>query len=193
MAGNETGTAPPPLDRRVRRTQHALRHALLELVMEKGYDRVTVQDVIDRADVGRSTFYAHYRDKDDLFLSGIEDEIREAFGSGPENGSPSLWLFEHAGDHIDLYRALARRRGGWQLVSRRIETTLVEIFEARLRASSPTTTVPIEAAAHFLGSSLMGLLTWWLSEDTPVDPTEIDVTFRTLASRGTEGALGVPF
>lgn len=188
-----TNAEPARVDRRVRKTQHALHHALMELVLEKGYGRVTVQEVIDRADVGRSTFYAHFRDKEDLFLSGIENEIREAFRSEREAGSPSLWLFEHAGGHIDLYRALVRRRGGWQLVSRRIQATLSEIFEGRLRGSSTAAAVPIDATAQFLASALLGLLTWWLSEDTPVEPAAMDATFRALASRGTEGALGTAF
>jgi AcrR family transcriptional regulator len=161
-------------------------------VLEKGYGRVTVRDIIDRADVGRSTFYSHFRDKEDLFLSGIEGEIREAFGSEPDEGSPSLWLFEHAREHIDLYRALIRRRGGWELVSERIEKTLVEIFEDRLRGAA-TSPVPVEAAARFLGSALIGLLAWWLSEDTPLEPDAIDAAFRALASRGTEDTLGTAF
>ena len=59
-------------DRRVRRTRQLLRDALMELTLERGYDRVTVQDILDRADVGRSTFYAHYRDKDDLLVAEFE-------------------------------------------------------------------------------------------------------------------------
>jgi len=59
-------------DRRVRRTRQLLRDALMELTLERGYDRVTVQDILDKADVGRSTFYAHYRDKDDLLVSEFE-------------------------------------------------------------------------------------------------------------------------
>ena len=70
--------ASAPVDRR---TRHALRHALLELILEKGYDRVTVEEIIERPDVGRSTFSAHYRHKEDLFLSSFEEEIREAFSS----------------------------------------------------------------------------------------------------------------
>src|SRR4029453_18388205 len=67
-------------DRRGRRTRELLRRALLSLVQEQGYERITVQDILDRADVGRSTFYAHYRDKDDLLLSGFED-IRSALAA----------------------------------------------------------------------------------------------------------------
>ncbi|MCP4222921.1 MAG: helix-turn-helix transcriptional regulator, partial [Actinomycetia bacterium] len=53
-------------DRRVRRTKQRLHEALMSLIVEKGYDKITVQDLIDRADVGRSTFYAHFETKDDL-------------------------------------------------------------------------------------------------------------------------------
>jgi AcrR family transcriptional regulator len=60
-------------DRRVRRTRRALHDALLTLMTEKSYDAVTVQDIIDRADVGRSTFYSHFTDKRDLLDSGFED------------------------------------------------------------------------------------------------------------------------
>ncbi|MBO0803611.1 MAG: TetR/AcrR family transcriptional regulator [Nocardiopsaceae bacterium] len=58
----------PGTDRRVRRTRALLHQALIELILEKGYGRITVQDILDRADVGRSTFYSHYRDKDALLL-----------------------------------------------------------------------------------------------------------------------------
>jgi AcrR family transcriptional regulator len=61
-----------PIDRRVERTRRSLLNALNELILEKGYEKVTVQDVIDRANVGRSTFYAHFEDKDQLLLSGFE-------------------------------------------------------------------------------------------------------------------------
>src|SRR5262245_65774233 len=67
-------------DRRVRRTRELLRVALLELIQEQGYDRITVQDILDRADIGRSTFYAYYRDKDDLLRAGFKD-IRAALAA----------------------------------------------------------------------------------------------------------------
>jgi len=78
-----------------------------------------------------------------------------------------------------------------QLVSHRIEGTLVEIFEARLLDRTTNPTVPVEAAATFLGSALMGLLTWWLSEGASMEAIAIDAAFRARADRGTEVALGV--
>src|SRR5512145_1813977 len=104
------------VDRRVRRTKDMLRGALLALIKEKGYERITVQEIIDRADVGRSTFYAHFRDKEDLLVYGLE-ELREPFGSTPvgnrrgAGGSPSLAVFEHFARYNDVWSAMARRRG----------------------------------------------------------------------------------
>jgi AcrR family transcriptional regulator len=178
-------------DRRVRRTRHALQHAMVELVLEKGYERVSVADVTDRADVGRSTFYAHYRDKEDLFLSGIEDEIRSAFEDAPADASSSTeWLFRHAGQHVDLYRALVRRRGGWELVRRRMEDTLTDVVAERLRAGGRAD-ASVDVAARYVASALLGVLTWWLASGATNQPEELDATFRALANDGLEQHLGV--
>src|ERR1700676_4975957 len=68
----KTEASPPKVDLRVRRTRDALGDALITLMQEKPFETITVQQVLDRAGIGRSTFYAHYRDKNDLFLSDLE-------------------------------------------------------------------------------------------------------------------------
>ena len=85
MSGN---TASKPLDRRVKATREALGDALIELMQQHPFDELTVQQVLDRAGVGRSTFYAHYRDKEDLFLSDIEDFLEALGGMLTRNGAP---------------------------------------------------------------------------------------------------------
>jgi AcrR family transcriptional regulator len=65
-------------DRRSLRTRRLVTSALMELLLEKRYDAITVQDLLDRADVGRSTFYAHYFDKDDV-LADITEQMLDAF------------------------------------------------------------------------------------------------------------------
>ena len=103
------------IDRRVARTRATLHRALMSLILKKGYEAVTVEDICDAANVGRSTFYAHYTSKDDLKRSGLEhlrtalvDQHRDALAT-PEDRDRrlgfSLPMFEHARDHIDLYRA----------------------------------------------------------------------------------------
>lgn len=64
-------------DRRIRRTRTALHRALIELMMQRPYERITVAEVIARADIGRSTFYAHFRDKDDLLVVSCTEHLRE--------------------------------------------------------------------------------------------------------------------
>src|SRR5271166_3731277 len=101
------------LDQRVRRTRERLGAALVELILEKPIDQVTVQQVLDRASVGRSTFYLHFRDRDDLLLSQLEgflEMMSTALSVRKEKSHrvvPVAELFAHIGDQNKLYRALA--------------------------------------------------------------------------------------
>src|ERR1700752_55551 len=101
-------------DRRIERTRQTLRNALIGLVLEKHYDEITVQDIIDRANVGRSTFYAHFRDKEDLlmgdwekFLDGFVQHISWK-NAGHFRFVPIQELFFHLKDFHHFYRALVR-------------------------------------------------------------------------------------
>src|SRR5712671_6852532 len=105
------------IDRRILRTRATLQHALTSLILKKGYEAITIQDICAEANVGRSTFYAHYTSKDDLKRSGFEhlrkqllDHQRAALAASDNAGDRSLAfslpMFEHAREHIDLYRAL---------------------------------------------------------------------------------------
>lgn len=83
-------------DRRIRRTQKSLHDALISLVLQKNYDSITVQGILDRADVGRATFYSHFKSKDELLTSGAQ-ELRNALNSavqGERSSSESheVWL-----------------------------------------------------------------------------------------------------
>src|SRR5712664_3688545 len=112
----------PAMDRRIVRTRATLQHALNSLILKKGYEAITIKDICDAANVGRSTFYAHYTSKDDLKRSGLEhlrrllvDRQKEALPTGDirdQSFGFSLPMFEHARDHRDHYRALVGGRGG---------------------------------------------------------------------------------
>jgi AcrR family transcriptional regulator len=190
----------------VRRTRRLLRGALLALVAEKGYERVTVQDVLDRADVGRATFYAHFRDKDDLLLSGF-DELREAIRSAMaryergehEPPGPGLEmtraLFEHVAAHRALYRGLADSRTG-ALVLRRVWGELVALVRAHFergvahRRTGPTFGFEI-LAEHTVGA-LLGVLTWWLEHPSAHSAQEMAATFENLTTPAVHAGLGLP-
>jgi AcrR family transcriptional regulator len=188
--GREVGTEKD--DRRDRRTRQLLRVALLAAISEKGYERVTVQDIIDRADVGRSTFYAHFRDKEDLLLYGLQ-ELRAAFDPASQDParSPTLKVFEHFQASREVWQAMAGRRGAEAFV-RYLHRLLAELLRSHLRARMPQeeTQVPLEAMVEFATSTLIGLSThWWLEQDTPLSPREMDQLYRRLTEPGIRGGL----
>ena len=194
-----------PTDRRVRRTRELLRRAFLSLLQEKGYDRITVQDILDRADIGRSTFYAHYRDKDDLLRAGFED-IRAALAAerqAAEQGAPSksellqplLAVFQHVGGHRHFWEPLSRK-GGAELVSRILWESVSDLVREHLRAQFPDAAAhqgqQLEAAVRFVAGACMGLLGWWLEDAAvPYSAEELHAIFRRLATQGVRRFLVV--
>lgn len=187
-------------DRRVTRTRRALHEALIGLILEKGYDAITIGDIVDRADVGRSTFYAHFVDKDALLLGGFEalptlrvDRPRgSAGGSGEALFEFSLEMFRHADDERRLFRALVGQRSG-ALVQRQLDRMLSDLVRADLEQLGPAVGADraLEVVVRFVVSAYMGLLTWWLEQSTTTTPEEMDQAFRTLALPGVAAFLGV--
>jgi AcrR family transcriptional regulator len=188
---------PDRTDRRVRRTQQAVRGAFQSLIAEKGYDAVTVQDILERADVGRSTFYAHYRDKEDLLLSGFDD-IRSALASAPAplaSGAsgphpefllPARSVFEHVGRYRHTWKPLVRK-GGADVVTRILRDNAENLLREHLRqhVDGSADDEPLEATTQFLAGGLMGVLMWWLDSEAPCSADEVYAIFRRLAMQGT--------
>ena len=187
-------------DRRVLRTRRSLHEALMELVLEKRYDKITVQDIIDRADVGRSTFYAHFLDKDDLLVQGMaifSDHLEAHLEtSGHHESEPghvlhSLTFFRHAYMHHDLYRAM-QEGGGADVIMEAARRHLSADIENHLAALFPEGTdvkIPTPVITNFLAGAMLSVLLWWLNEDRPYSPEEIDIMFQRLAMRGVEELL----
>lgn len=186
------------VDRRVRRTRELLRSALIAMILEKGYERVTVQDIIDRADVGRSTFYAHFRDKEDLLVFGLE-ELRAAFQpEQPDGGdvkrraaSPTLAVFEHFAGHHEVWRAMVGKRGT-EVFIRHLHRFLSELIRVQLttRAPEEETQVPLDAVVEFAVNALVGLgVRWWIENDLPYSPEEMDQLYRRLTEPGIRAGL----
>ncbi|SCF03331.1 DNA-binding transcriptional regulator, AcrR family [Micromonospora viridifaciens] len=191
----------PGQDRRVRRSQRLLREALVALIPEKGYDRITVQDILDRADVGRSTFYTHYRDKDDLLLAGFADlrtdlqrdlaALSPGVPSHPT--SPTGVIFAHAYRHRDLYQALCGRRGG-TIVQRHLYRLVNDLLRDHLRPhiEAAGSDLPVDVAAAFYTSAAIGLLTWWIDQDFRPGPAVLAGIYQRLAAPGLLAALAPP-
>ena len=172
-------------DARVRRTRDALGDALIALMQEKPFDTITVQDVLDRAHVSRSTFYTHYSDKDDLLMSDAE-EFFEALsmalsqhGDKSDRVFPVREFFAHLSDVQPFFKALVKSgkyhenmelaRGHF---ARGIERRLAELPRGK---TIPANQLPAIAFAH--AGALLSLLSWWLDRGMRESPAEMDELF----------------
>ena len=193
-AGREKNKEKPRRqpDRRSRRTCERLGSALLTLIQERPIDDVTVQQVLDRASVGRSTFYLHYRDKDDLLLSQLEGflEVMSTVLSVRKEQShrvvPVAELFAHIGNQNKLYRALAdsgRLNEFFDLAqgyfARGIERRLTES-----KRVSSLSRRDLAARASALAGSMLSLLRWWLDRGEKESSQAMDELFHRMVWTG---------
>jgi AcrR family transcriptional regulator len=195
---NATQEATSMQDRRVRRTRRALNDALLSLMTDKGYEAVTVQDLIDRADIGRSTFYAHYTDKADLLremLSGLRSLIEPEPTTGPaDRRRPlrfGLQMFQHVQDQQALLRALLGRPGTGRVVAE-IEDMLTDVVRAELQAlaeASGDPRVPLDLIAPTVVAGYLAILAWWVGDDFQHTPEQMNAHFQTLLAPGIRAAI----
>lgn len=195
MSGNTAKKKSKPTkkpDLRVRRTRTALGTALLELIQQKPVNDVTVQDVLDRSGVGRSTFYLHFRDKDDLLISQLEMFLElmstalSVRGDKSDRVVPVEEMFAHIGNQNQLYRVLAdsgHLKDFWDLAegyfARGIEQRLNE--SGRLKNLSQR---ELAARAAALSGSLLSLLRWWLDRGEKETPQEMDQIFHRMVWKG---------
>jgi AcrR family transcriptional regulator len=188
--------AKRPIDRRVARTRAVLHEALISLIAVKGYETITVEDICGQANVGRSTFYAHYTSKDDLMRSGLKNLRSMLFDqrkAAPAQKPPevrdltfSLTMFEHARDHVHLHRTLIGNRGG-TIVFDTIRQVLSDLVRAELAPDAVKNTkdaVPREIVVQFLVGAYMAVVTWWLDRGQKLPPERMDAIFQRLANQG---------
>ncbi len=180
-------------DRRIARTQELLRRSLLCLIQEKGFESISVQEIIDRANVGRATFYAHFDNKEHLLLSGFE-ELRsqlKSCQSKPGNMRGDMQdrvlafshaLFEHVDEYRKIFRAMVGKESG-AMVQRTLQKLLLDLIreEVELSPSRKETAIPSEALAQFIAGGLFGLLLWWLNARSPIPVENMNRLFRQLA------------
>lgn len=184
------------IDRRALRTRTALHRALIGLIVERDYDEISIGDITDAADVGRSTFYAHFTDKDDLLRSGLGHlrghlfDAHASAAAGEGAASSTLWfsrfMTEHLKEQHQLYRALMRGRAG-PIIIDKIKELLSELVRAELTSRegvSGARAAPPEIAVRFVVGAYMSVVTWWLDRGARETPKEIDQAFRELALGG---------
>jgi AcrR family transcriptional regulator len=198
MAGHRKQTK----DRRVQKTIGLLHAALGGLIHEKPYDEIVVQEILDRANVGRSTFYMHFRDKDELLISGVRDVLEsvQAPTEPPSSGRPyrhilsfGLPVFEHIHHHRHAGTAMMDARGR-AVVHERLQTIVAERIAEDVRTHvqgrrSARAKIPQNVLVQYLASTFILVLNWWAESRTPLPPKEADALFRALVMPTLSSAL----
>ncbi|MCU0479774.1 MAG: TetR/AcrR family transcriptional regulator [Anaerolineae bacterium] len=169
----------PEEDLRVKRTEKALRNALMSLVGKKGYDAITIQDIVDEAETSRVTFYRHYRDKNELLnacLDTIYDELIQCLepcslvNLNPEK-PPILILYKYLEQNLDLYRAILNSQGS-AAIHKRIRDYLAQavyheiVEELTMRQLLNKTPIPIQLVSLQVAVGELGLVLWWMDNPT---------------------------
>jgi len=193
-------------DRRVSRTRRQLRNALMALILERGYNAVTIEDITERADLGRTTFYLHFRDKEELLVESLE-EIAEGLkaqveitanmnlDAGERLVNPVAVVFRHVEENRDLYRIILKGEGGSKAASRIrdiIEEYAVDFFSRHLSGFvSVQPELPKGVAAGYFASAMLGFVTWWLEKEMPLGGDEAADLFRMFFFRGAARVLNL--
>ena len=177
-------------DRRILRTRNMLGDALVALLQEQEFDDITVQDVLDRAGVGRSTFYVHYRDKEDLFLSDVEEffericTVLERQKASPKRLLPVQEVFAHVREMREFYEGVMRS-GKLNDVHALGRGHFARSMEQRLQlAGAKIEPAKRSALAYALAGSFFSLLDWWVDKGMKADPKEMDALFHRMAWKG---------
>jgi AcrR family transcriptional regulator len=177
----------PGMDRRALRTRQALHQTLIRLIIERNYDEVTVADIAAGANVGRSTFYAHFTDKDDLLRNGV-GHLKAMLMRPPEpisdgEASPlgfSRFLTAHLKEQKQLYQAMMRSSAG-AIILESLRQSLCEVVRRELGLSNEKSAS--ELSVQFVVGAYMSVVTWWLDRGARESPEQIDSAFRELACR----------
>jgi len=191
-AGKAAASEKRVKDRRIERTRALLRDALASLIHEKSYDAISVQEILDRANVGRSTFYTHFADKDELLASGLQAMLRSIRSSAPSSVRQhekivwfSLPVFEHihgnqgAGERQPMgarARAILHEHLQKALAGLIAEDVRRE-FQGRGKGE-----LPPDLLAQYVASTFILVLNWWTESRSRLSPCQANGLFQALVS-----------
>jgi AcrR family transcriptional regulator len=190
--GNVTLPGKRIKDRRIQKTQGLLHEALASLIREKAYDSISVKEILDRANVGRSTFYMHFHDKDELLDSVIRDILRAGQSKGPPSSARRheriIWFSLPIFEHIHQHRRLAEARMGTRgraIIHEHLKKVLVELIDddvgkecqGRRKTAGQ---MPPDLLVQYVASTFILVLNWWLESRSPLPAKEANDVFRAL-------------
>jgi AcrR family transcriptional regulator len=180
------------IDRRIGKTRQVLQEAMYSLMQEKLYSKITIQDIIDRANVGRSTFYSHYETKDDLLLSCIEHLLEMLnlyiinYLEMNQDTSPRLItvveLFDHIKEKSKIIKGLMKAESAdvfFDKVQAFWNKKIEEYLQSKL-AKDIEPTVPLVILTNHITSTLINLIKWWVNNKMSYTSSQMDQYFQEL-------------
>ncbi len=189
---------PEKHERRTRKTRQHLRSALLALLKEKHYQEISVQDIIEQADVARSTFYMHYVDKDDLLTGGkgifaenIGHEMTAHTRGNQASAFSSRNWFNHVQAQSEILKVIAKD-SAMDLAMKTLRGIIHRNIQEELQAHSQAEDkagIPLSAMVDYLTDSLMSLIHWWFTNGMKQTPDEMDQMFQKLVTPGLSSVL----
>ncbi len=184
-------------DRRVEKTKKALKDALVYLIQDNSFDSISIQEILDRANVGRSTFYIHYGNKYELLHDCFADfsmllEANQKTTHPTDGNDFLLDLFRFIEKNRPLVKAFMGKDGIAMLNHPFVEYIhgQVKITLEKLLSNNKQSTVPKDLAVHCFAFELIGTLRWWLYSGTSINADEISRYFKRVAFGGLKDALG---
>jgi AcrR family transcriptional regulator len=170
-------------DRRVQRTHRLLTEALVELILERGWDAVSVQELCERADVGRATFYTHFADKEDLLVGGLDAlgafiRKQAPIASGSKPLAFARGIIDHAEEQRRLFRAVVGKRSG-QIVQNHFRQLLIRLVREDLEYLAPGHP-RLDVTVRYVAGAFFELLSFWLEARTELGPEELETEFHRL-------------
>jgi AcrR family transcriptional regulator len=203
------------VDRRIQRTRKALRESLLDLIQEKGYESITVEEIVQRANLGRATFYLHYKEKEDLLLEEFnevaKDEV-QILSEFPffawmgitrpgderwQGKSPLGIIFQHAADNAEIYRLVLGGSNSQRIIEKlqgMIAHAVEEVVQSNILANSKEklqVEVPLDLLVSCFSGALFSSLIWWLDQPNPPPAEEMGLMFQHMIFPGIARVLGL--
>lgn len=193
-------------DRRIQRTRTLLRDALFALIETQGYHTISIQEIADRANVARTTFYLHYRDKDQLLFSSLRDLYHQLLSQIPtpslddlqQGRFPGLSArtdFDHLTEYADFYRIMLGEQGSPQFMNE-VRQLLADAYQTRwlepLVASGLQPRLPLELVAFLLAGIKITVMTFWVNHEMQPDAQEMRCIAEQFSLPGLTWALGLP-
>ncbi|WP_438492588.1 TetR/AcrR family transcriptional regulator [Paenibacillus sp. IHBB 3054] len=176
------------IDRRILKTQEALKKAIIELMSEKNFDDITLQDLSDRANISRGTFYLHYMDKYDLLDKLIEthiNELRERCEAAADLDfvSGSLIWTEYLEDNYSFFSMMLASKGAPYFRNRFVDFLIEEFRNEVDVTKGKNHGLNADLTVTFVASAYVGVVEWWFSNEMPISHQALAEQLGTLLER----------